>query len=182
MLIKGGVTLITRGYGQTVTLEPYLYAEDPDYPSMQVTVAMVMVGISENKQNISSTRGCSSAGSVGSSPRRCPRTRRTRAHFCMRASFSFTPSHFALVFGVNISWYLDGDFIPNERLEGATSGGCFGNGPSKFFLHDHSSLYLLRIGRLYRCPVLVQNKVILFDFLCYNNYLLQGQLMKPSVC
>ena len=47
MLIKGGVTLITRGYGQTVTLEPYLYAEDPDYPSMQVTVAMVMVGISE---------------------------------------------------------------------------------------------------------------------------------------
>ena len=85
-------------------------------------------------------------------------------------------------FGVNISWYLDGDFIPNERLEGATSGGCFGNGPSKFFLHDHSSLYLLRIGRLYRCPVLVQNKVILFDFLCYNNYLLQGQLMKPSVC
>ena len=94
-------------------------------------------------------RGCSSAGSVGSSPRHCPRTPRTRAHFCTRASFSFTPSHFALVFGANISWYLDGDFIPNERLEGATSGGCFGNGPSKFFLHDHSSLYLLRIGRLY---------------------------------
>ena len=27
MLIKGGVTLITRGFGQTVTLEPYLFAE-----------------------------------------------------------------------------------------------------------------------------------------------------------
>ena len=40
MLIKGGVTLITRGYGQTVTLEPYLYAEDPDYPSMQVDMAI----------------------------------------------------------------------------------------------------------------------------------------------
>ena len=40
MLIKGGVTLITRGYGQTVTLEPYLYAEDPDYPSMQVDIAI----------------------------------------------------------------------------------------------------------------------------------------------
>ena len=35
MLIKGGVTMITRGFGQTVTLEPYLFAEDPDYPEMQ---------------------------------------------------------------------------------------------------------------------------------------------------
>ena len=52
---------------------------------------------------------------------------------------------------------------------------------SFFFMAIHK-LYLLRIDRLYRCPVLVQNKVILFDFLCYNNYLLQGQSMKPSVC
>ena len=35
MLIKGGVALITRGFGQTVSLEPYLYAEDPDYPEKQ---------------------------------------------------------------------------------------------------------------------------------------------------
>ena len=32
MLVKGGVSFITRGFGQSVTLEPYLYAEDPDYP------------------------------------------------------------------------------------------------------------------------------------------------------
>ena len=32
MLVKGGVSLITRGAGQTVLLEPYLYAKDPDYP------------------------------------------------------------------------------------------------------------------------------------------------------
>ena len=32
MMVKGGVSFITRGVGQSVTLEPYLYAEDPDYP------------------------------------------------------------------------------------------------------------------------------------------------------
>ena len=32
MLVKGGVTYITRGFGQFVNLEPYLYSEDPDYP------------------------------------------------------------------------------------------------------------------------------------------------------
>ena len=36
MLIKGGVSLITRGFGQTVSLEPYMFAEDPDYPDMLV--------------------------------------------------------------------------------------------------------------------------------------------------
>ena len=36
MMIKGGVSLITRGFGQTVSLEPYMFAEDPDYPDQQV--------------------------------------------------------------------------------------------------------------------------------------------------
>ena len=38
MMIKGGVTLITRGWGQSLLLEPYLYAEDPDYPENQVPI------------------------------------------------------------------------------------------------------------------------------------------------
>ena len=37
MMIKGGVSLITRGYGQTVSLEPYMFAEDPDYPDQLVS-------------------------------------------------------------------------------------------------------------------------------------------------
>ena len=36
MMIKGGVSLITRGFGQTVSLEPYMFAEDPDYPDQLV--------------------------------------------------------------------------------------------------------------------------------------------------
>ena len=36
MMIKGGISLITRGQGQSLVLEPYLYAEDPDYPENQV--------------------------------------------------------------------------------------------------------------------------------------------------
>ena len=36
MMIKGGVSMLTRGFGQTLSLEPYLYAEDPDYPELQV--------------------------------------------------------------------------------------------------------------------------------------------------
>ena len=36
MLVKGGVSLVTRGFGQSITLEPYIYSEDPDYPDMQV--------------------------------------------------------------------------------------------------------------------------------------------------
>lgn len=40
MLIKGGVSLITRGFGQTVSLEPYLFAEDPDYPDLLVREAV----------------------------------------------------------------------------------------------------------------------------------------------
>ena len=36
MMIKGGISLITRGHGQSLLLEPYLYAEDPDYPENQV--------------------------------------------------------------------------------------------------------------------------------------------------
>ena len=35
MLVKGGVSLITRGFGQSVVLEPYLYSVDPDYPEKQ---------------------------------------------------------------------------------------------------------------------------------------------------
>ena len=31
-LIKGGVSLVTRGTGQSLTLEPYLYSVDPDWP------------------------------------------------------------------------------------------------------------------------------------------------------
>ena len=38
MMIKGGVSLITRGYGQTVSLEPYMFAEDPDYPDQLVSL------------------------------------------------------------------------------------------------------------------------------------------------
>ena len=41
MLIKGGVSLITRGFGQTVSLEPYMFAEDPDYPEMLVRRAVI---------------------------------------------------------------------------------------------------------------------------------------------
>ena len=44
MLIKGGVSLITRGFGQTVSLEPYMFAEDPDYPDMLVRGAIVCSG------------------------------------------------------------------------------------------------------------------------------------------
>ena len=36
MMIKGGVSLITRGFGQTLSLEPYMFAEDPDFPDMLV--------------------------------------------------------------------------------------------------------------------------------------------------
>ena len=31
-LIKGGVSLVTRGTGQFLTLEPYLFSVDPDWP------------------------------------------------------------------------------------------------------------------------------------------------------
>ena len=41
MMIKGGVTLITRGRGQSLELEPYLYAEDPDYPDEQVLHSVI---------------------------------------------------------------------------------------------------------------------------------------------
>ena len=41
MMIKGGVTLITRGRGQSLELEPYLYAEDPDYPEEQVLHSVI---------------------------------------------------------------------------------------------------------------------------------------------
>ena len=94
-------------------------------------LAIVMLGNRGSKQNVSSTRACSSAGSAASSRRRYPRTRRTQTRIYTKASFSFTHS-VSLCFGVNWSWCLDGDFIPNERLEGATNGGCFGNGPSMF--------------------------------------------------
>ena len=36
MMIKGGVSMITRGKGQSLSLEPYLYAEDPDFPEERV--------------------------------------------------------------------------------------------------------------------------------------------------
>ena len=36
MMIKGGVSLITRGFGQTLSLEPYMFAEDPDFPDQLV--------------------------------------------------------------------------------------------------------------------------------------------------
>ena len=36
MLIKGGVSMVTRGFGQSIVLEPYIYSQDPDYPEMQV--------------------------------------------------------------------------------------------------------------------------------------------------
>ena len=42
MMIKGGVSLITRGYGQTVSLEPYMFAEDPDYPDQLVSLLPVL--------------------------------------------------------------------------------------------------------------------------------------------
>ena len=32
MLIQGGVSLMTRGKGQSVVLEPFLFSEDPDFP------------------------------------------------------------------------------------------------------------------------------------------------------
>ena len=38
MMIKGGISLITRGQSQSLVLEPYLYAEDPDYPENQVGI------------------------------------------------------------------------------------------------------------------------------------------------
>ena len=38
MMIQGGVSMITRGRGQSLELEPYLYAEDPDYPEDQVSI------------------------------------------------------------------------------------------------------------------------------------------------
>ena len=40
MLVKGGVTMVTRGFGQALILEPYLYSSDPDYPDMQVNTAL----------------------------------------------------------------------------------------------------------------------------------------------
>lgn len=36
MLVKGGVAMVTRGFGQALILEPYLFSSDPDYPEMQV--------------------------------------------------------------------------------------------------------------------------------------------------
>ena len=39
MMIKGGVTATTRGFGQSLSLEAYLYAEDPDYPELEVLVS-----------------------------------------------------------------------------------------------------------------------------------------------
>ncbi|GFU44306.1 uncharacterized protein NPIL_610931 [Nephila pilipes] len=36
MLINGGASYITRGFGQTVFLEPTIYTEDPDFPEDQV--------------------------------------------------------------------------------------------------------------------------------------------------
>jgi hypothetical protein len=38
MLMKGGVSMVTRGFGQALVLEPYIYSEDPDYPEMQVEI------------------------------------------------------------------------------------------------------------------------------------------------
>ena len=38
MLVKGGVRSVTRGFGQAIVLEPYIYSEDPDYPEMQVSI------------------------------------------------------------------------------------------------------------------------------------------------
>ena len=37
MLIKGAVSAVTRGYGQSILLEPYIFSEDPDFPEMQVS-------------------------------------------------------------------------------------------------------------------------------------------------
>ena len=38
MIVKGGISMLSRGRGQSITLEPYLYAEDPDYPEDQVFI------------------------------------------------------------------------------------------------------------------------------------------------
>ena len=105
MLIKGGVTLITRGFGQTVTLEPYLFAEvntvplhaifissyqDPDYPELQCD---------------------------GMEFR----------WFCRQLGEQWPADPESGSPGALL--YEDGDFIPNDRLPDV-AGGCFGNGPS----------------------------------------------------
>ena len=35
-LISGTANLVTRGKGQTLELDPYLYSSDPDYPELKV--------------------------------------------------------------------------------------------------------------------------------------------------
>ena len=42
MMIQGGVSMITRGRGQSLELEPYLYAEDPDFPEHQVFIFTIL--------------------------------------------------------------------------------------------------------------------------------------------
>lgn len=42
-IIDGAADLVTRGKGQTLDLEPYLYTFDPDYPELQVSSLVVDV-------------------------------------------------------------------------------------------------------------------------------------------
>ena len=66
MLIKGGVTLITRGFGQTVTLEPYLFAEVSFVPYLCSRMRYLSPRYRTPTTPSSSTRAWSSAGFAAS--------------------------------------------------------------------------------------------------------------------
>ena len=66
MLIKGGVTLITRGFGQTVTLEPYLFAEVNTDPYLCPCMLCLSPRTRTPTTPSSSTRAWSSAGFAAS--------------------------------------------------------------------------------------------------------------------
>ena len=36
-IISGAASLVTRGKGQSLDLDPYLYSYDPDYPELKVS-------------------------------------------------------------------------------------------------------------------------------------------------
>ena len=41
-IISGAASLVTRGKGQSLDLDPYLYSYDPDYPELKVSYMVIV--------------------------------------------------------------------------------------------------------------------------------------------